>query len=196
MKITRREPIRAFLLLDALKDETRRKIIDILLKRKEVTLTEVKNELGKTLPTLMFHFTLLEKTGLISWKIAKKGRKKTRVYYLKGDLVEIELDLNLISKIPKLSTVKELAIRYVDIEMDEGFLEREISLDDIIKRLGVDEKLATAIKNYIEIFEDEITKHILEKIGEDELRRRDPEEISKIYNVDLYWIIKAIKLMR
>ncbi len=61
--------------ISALSDENRRKIID-LLKKKELSVTEMLEKLSITMPTLSHHLDVLKRADLISGR--RDGQK---IYY-------------------------------------------------------------------------------------------------------------------
>jgi len=161
MKISRREPIKAWLVMEALKEETRQRIIELLLEKGEMSLTEIQEYINKTLPTLLFHINALEKAGLISWKGAKRGKKKTKVYFVKSKILEIEIDIEIFSKIVDIKRVRGLVYELVDKILDSNNkLPREISIKKISEVLEVDYNTALIVRDYINNFEEDIAKYL------------------------------------
>ncbi|RLG43263.1 MAG: hypothetical protein DRN78_02075, partial [Thermoproteota archaeon] len=81
MIIRRTEPIKAILFMEAIGEKTRQEIIKLLLRKGEMSLTEIQKEIGKVPSTVHFHLNILVKAGILSWKIVKRNRRPTKVYY-------------------------------------------------------------------------------------------------------------------
>ncbi len=194
MKVSRRQPIKAWLVMEALREETRQKIIELLLEKGELNLTEIQEVVGKTLPTLLFHMNALEKAGLVSWRTARRGKKTTKVYYIKSKVLEIEIDVDIFSKIGDLKHIQSLVYEMIDKVLSSGVkLEREFSIIQISKLLGVDRNTALVIRDYISNFEDEIVKYLYDKFKDELGEIKDPLEIAEKFNLNVYWAARLVK---
>jgi ArsR family transcriptional regulator len=80
----------------ALSDENRQKIID-LLKKKEMTVSEIKSHLKVTMPTLSHHLDILKRTDLVSSR-----RVGQQIYY--------SLNLSVVEEISE-KIIKFLSIK-------------------------------------------------------------------------------------
>ena len=196
MRVTRREPVKAWLVMEAIKEETRQKIIQLLLEKKEMTLTEIQEHVKKTLPTLLFHMNALEKAGIITWKTAKKGKKTTKVYKIKTKILEIEIDIEVFSKISNMKTIDKIAKDTINKLQEKGIkIKKDISIDDLVST-GLDALTALIVKDYIENYEEEIAKYLYEKHKEVLDKTNDPIEIAEKLNIDVYWAARLLQIKK
>jgi len=194
MRVTRREPIKAWLVMEAIKEETRQRIIELLLEKGELSLTEIQKFVGKTLPTLLFHMNILEKAGIISWKSAKREKKTTKVYFIKTKILSVEIDIEIFSKISNIKKLEELVTKTVEKFLEEGReLKRDLSISEISEIMNVDYNTALVIKDYIQNFDEEIVKYLYNKFKEEIAGIKDPLEISEKLKIDLYWAAKLLQ---
>lgn len=185
--------------MEALKEETRQKIIDLLLTHGELSLTEIQQRLGKTLPTLLFHVNMLEKAGLVSWKLSKKGRKTTKTYFIRTKLISMDVDIEVFSKAMNLKMLNQLLDSLVEKSASIiGFIPRQYSVSDIVKVLNVDAFTATALKDYLETYEEEFVKKIVDKFSEkiNSIEKIDPDTVAKELKIDVYWAAKVLKELK
>jgi len=196
--IRRNEPVKAWLLIEAIKEETRQNIIRLLIEKGELTLTDIQKEIPKTLPTLLFHMNLLEKTGIISWRLVKRGKKNVKAYFLKEKLVKMEVDIEVFSRAVNLKQLKELVKKMIDAYLQKKkFLPRRFSINEIMEILGTDVYTATALKDYVETFEETLIEILGEKFSDKIVQlEKDPERISQQLGIDLYWSIKLLKHLK
>ena len=59
MKISRREPVRAIVFMDGIMEETRQKILQLLIEKGEVPVSEIQSTLNKTYSTISVSYTHL-----------------------------------------------------------------------------------------------------------------------------------------
>jgi len=194
MKISRREPIKAWLVMEALREETRQKIIELLLEKGEMSLTEIQGFVGKTLPTLLFHMNALERAGLVSWRSAKRGKKTTKVYYIKSKILNLEIDIDTFSRIGDLKRVEGLVFEMIEKILASGNkFDKELPIAKISRLMEVDYNTALVMRDYIVNFEDEIVKYLYEKFKDKMIDLKDPLEIAEKFNISLYWAARLVK---
>ncbi len=186
--------------MEALKEETRQKIIDLLLSSSDgLSLTEMQQKLGKTLPTLIFHINLLEKAGIISWKLSKRGRKTTKIYFAKEKLISIDIDIEIFSKAMNLKRLSNLLDTLIDKSIESiGQIPRKYSISEIMNILNSDPLTATALNDYLETYEEEFVKKLLKRYSDKilNLSRIEPDNLSKELRIDVYWVTKMLKELK
>ncbi len=200
LHISRKQPVKALLIMEALKEETRQKIIDLLLSSSDgLSLTEMQQKLGKTLPTLIFHINLLEKAGIISWKLSKRGRKTTKIYFAKEKLISIDIDIEIFSKAMNLKRLSNLLDTLIDKSIESiGQIPRKYSISEIMNILNSDPLTATALNDYLETYEEEFVKKLLKRYSDKilNLSRIEPDNLSKELRIDVYWVTKMLKELK
>jgi len=194
MKISRREPVRAIVFMDGIMEETRQKILQLLIEKGEVPVSEIQSTLNKTYSTILSHLDILEKAGLVSWKWIKRGRKPQKAYYIHSKLVDLEIDLEIFAKVLNLKKLRELAKKLIELERNRNKFKRNYSVSEIMSILGIDSATALALRNYMDIFEDEIVKTLF-KIFIDELsgEKLELRELAEKMNIDEYWAARILK---
>lgn len=195
MIIKRNQPIRAYTVLNAITEETRAKIIKLLLKKSPLTLTEIQDHIKKSLSTLQFHVNILEKAGILGWKTTKKGRKTTKAYFVKENLISIEIDIPSFVEAVHQETIRELAAQLVDIILSKGIaLPRQLDIATISSLLEIDTPVAIAVRDYINTYEDEFAAILAEKLGS--LITEDIFDLEKKLKIDIYWVAKIAKHLK
>ena len=198
MIIRRTEPIKAILFMEAIGEKTRQEIIKLLLRKGEMSLTEIQKEIGKVPSTVHFHLNILVRAGILSWKIVKKNRRPTKVYFISDKLFSVEVDIETFSKVSNLDMIRDYVKKLISKYLEAGVeFPRVPKVNDIIKFLNVDYQIATGIRDYIEVMDDEVTNILKELLGDriEELKK-DPIEAAKTLKLNIYWMMKLLKEFR
>ncbi len=195
MIIRRTEPIKAILFMEAIGEKTRQEIIKLLLRKGEMSLTEIQKEIGKVPSTVHFHLNILVKAGILSWKIVKRNRRPTKVYYISDKLFSVEVDIETFSKVSNLEMIRDYVKKLISKYLEAGIeFPRVPKVNDIIKLLNVDHQIATGIRDYIEVMDDEVTNILKELLGDKvEELKKDPIEAAKTLKLNIYWMMKLLK---
>ncbi len=195
MIIRRTEPIKAILFMEAIGEKTRQEIIKLLLRKGEMSLTEIQKEIGKVPSTVHFHLNILVKAGILSWKIVKRNRRPTKVYFISDKLFSVEVDIETFSKVSNLEMIRDYVKKLISKYLEAGIeFPRVPKVNDIIKLLNVDHQIATGIRDYIEVMDDEVTNILKELLGDKvEELKKDPIEAAKTLKLNIYWMMKLLK---
>ncbi|MCK4433327.1 MAG: winged helix-turn-helix transcriptional regulator [Methanomicrobia archaeon] len=178
--------------LYSLSNETRLKIIELLLQRYRVGMTPsaIAKVLDLSLPTVTKHLEILEEAGLVNY-VYTRGGTPSKLYKITDLYLTIQIDLSKFVKAFNRSELERMAANYVQKKMETN-LSRNITINDIKSALETDQDTAYVVYEYVnEKKIDLIVKPIASMIL-DVLEREDKKSVSiqelKEINADEYWI--------
>lgn len=196
MIVNRNQPIKAYQIMEAIMEETRLTIIRLLLERKQLTLTEIQKELGKTLATLQFHMNILERAGLVGWKLVKKGKRKLKAYFVRDSLINVNIDIHEFSIANPPRKLKSYVYELAEKIFGEK-IPRTLSAELISNKLHIDIHLAVAVKDYIETYPEDFVDALLEVLEKNNVSLEpDPYAVEEKWKIDAYWGIKILKKLK
>jgi len=197
VSISKRDTLKAMAALYSLTNETRLKIIELLLQRYRVGMTPsaISKVLDLSLPTVTKHLEILEEAGLVNY-IYTRGGTPSKLYKITDLYLTVQIDLSKFVKAFNRSELERMAASYIQKKM-ETKLPPSITIDDIKNTLKTDQDTAYVVYEYInEKKIDLIVKpissmifDILEKTNKKSINIRELEEI----NADEYWIEVACR---
>lgn len=159
MRITSDNPDVAINIMEALADQSRRRILLLLHKNKDgVTASEIASFVNKSVPTVLHHLSMLDKLGLIHNEMkplyGKEGDRKVKHWLLSEETLEIEIDFSLIAFMPN-----EIIMNLFKLMQDE---KREISAGLVNDEIVLEEYLR-ALKPQLNIRQVKIVVNALKK---------------------------------
>ena len=192
VSISKRDTLKAMAALYSLTNETRLKIIELLLQRYRVGMTPsaIAKVLDLSLPTVTKHLEILEEAGLVNY-VYTRGGTPSKLYKITDLYLTIQIDLSKFVKAFNRSELERMAANYVQKKMETN-LSRNITINDIKSALETDQDTAYVVYEYVnEKKIDLIVKPIASMIL-DVLEREDKKSVSiqelKEINADEYWI--------
>ncbi len=192
VSISKRDTLKAMAALYSLTNETRLKIIELLLQRYRVGMTPsaIAKVLDLSLPTVTKHLEILEEAGLVNY-VYTRGGTPSKLYKITDLYLTIQIDLSKFVKAFNRSELERMAANYVQKKMETN-LPRNITINDIKSALETDQDTAYVVYEYVnEKKIDLIVKPIASMIL-DVLEREDKKSVSiqelKEINADEYWI--------
>ena len=192
VSISKRDTLKAMAALYSLSNETRLKIIELLLQRYRVGMTPsaIAKVLDLSLPTVTKHLEILEEAGLVNY-VYTRGGTPSKLYKITDLYLTIQIDLSKFVKAFNRSELERMAANYVQKKMETN-LPRNITINDIKSALKTDQDTAYVVYEYVnEKKIDLIVKPIASMIL-DVLEREDKKSVSiqelKEINADEYWI--------
>jgi DNA-binding transcriptional ArsR family regulator len=197
VSISKRDTLKAMAALYSLTNETRLKIIDLLLQRYRVgmTPTAVAKVLDLSLPTVTKHLEILEEAGLVNY-LYTRGGTPSKIYKITDLYLTIQIDLSKFVKAYNRSELERLAARYIQKKM-ETQLPKDIIIDDIKATLETDQDTAYVVYEYIsekkaDLIVKPIASMILEILEKGEKKSVSIRELNEIH-ADEYWIENACR---
>jgi predicted transcriptional regulator len=192
VSISKRDTLKAMAALYSLTNETRLKIIELLLQRYRIGMTPsaIAKVLSLSLPTVTKHLEILEEAGLVNY-VYTRGGTPSKLYKITDLYLTIQIDLSKFVKAFNRSELERMAANYVQKKMETN-LPRNITINDIKSALETDQDTAYVVYEYVnEKKIDLIVKPIASMIL-DVLEREDKKSVSmqelKEINADEYWI--------
>ncbi len=200
VSISKRDPLKGMAALYSLTNETRMKIIDLLLQRYRVGMTPsaIAEVLDLSLPTVTKHLEILEDAGLVNYMYTREGTP-SKVYKIVDLYLTVQIDLSKFVKAFNRSELERKATKYIQKKMETG-LPRDITIDDIQHTIDTDQDTAYVVYEYIteketELIVKPIASMIHDYINEENKKRVEIRELKKI-NADEHWIEAACKYIQ
>jgi DNA-binding transcriptional ArsR family regulator len=194
--IDRNKPVKARLILEALASRPRLNIVNTLISKGPLSASEISNNIGISLSTIMDHLKILNSSGILRWKFEKRGGKPVKVYSVDDIFIELKIDLRKLSSLPDFSRLGDLVRDYIDKKLSSSGLPLELSARDIMRTLDVDMDMAISILDYIHIDEDCILDVLRDRfLSMDIGDSVSLDDLSGGLNIHSYWALKlAIRL--
>ncbi len=191
LSIGRNNPIWARLVLEALASKPRLNIIKLLIEKGPLTASEISEETGTSLSTIMEHLDILTASGILRWTLVKRGRRRVKQYSLASKMVELKIDLTTLIWAIDIEEKRRLLKRYIYIKMERDGFPLKPTSKDIQEVLGLrDLREAIAILDLINRDEAYVVKVLEEKmepeIVGDGISIRD---LAKKLNIHEYWAL-------
>ncbi|MEA1994046.1 MAG: winged helix-turn-helix domain-containing protein [Euryarchaeota archaeon] len=197
VSISKRDTLKAMSALYSLTNETRLKIIDLLLQRYRVgmTPTAIAKVLDLSLPTVTKHLEILEDAGLVNY-VYTRGGTPSKLYKIVDLYLTVQIDLSKFVKAYNRSELERKAAKYVQKKM-ETQLPSNITIGDIQTTLDTDQDTAYVVFEFIHAKEENLIIKPISSMIFDILEKKDKrqlgiEELNKI-NADEHWIEKACR---
>lgn len=149
--ISKDDPYRARVLIDALSDKTRLEILKLLMNNPTgMTAAQIARILNKTIPTILSHLEILTEAGILRIDYITYRGRALKLYSISEKEISIEIDLQKFVWIPLRSYLDLWISQYIKIKRETDILPSKVSAKDIAKILGIDERTAVHIKEQIE----------------------------------------------
>ncbi|MHA1166727.1 MAG: ArsR family transcriptional regulator [Candidatus Hodarchaeales archaeon] len=170
MRISSDDPDVAINIMEALADQSRRRILLLLQKnRNGVTASEIAGFVNKSVPTVLHHLSLLEKLGLVHNEMkplyGREGDRKVKHWVLSEEKLEIEIDFSLIAFMPN-EVIKKL---FSTMKMEGREISADIINDENIENYlkAIDQELNDRqVKIVINALRKEFLHHINEWVDQ------------------------------
>lgn len=192
VSISKRDTLKAMAALYSLTNETRLKIIELLLQRYRVGMTPsaIAKVLDLSLPTVTKHLEILEEAGLVNY-VYTRGGTPSKLYKITDLYLTIQIDLSKFVKAFNRSELERMAANYVQKKMETN-LPRNITINDIKSALETDQDTAYVVYEYvnekkIDLIVKPIASMILDVLEREDKKSVSIQELKKI-NADEYWI--------
>ena len=149
--ISKDDPYRARVLIDALSDKTRLEILKLLMNNPTgMTAAQIARILNKTIPTILSHLEILTEAGILRIDYITYRGRALKLYSISEKEISVEIDLQKFVWIPLRSYLDLWISQYIKIKRETDILPSKVSAKDIAKILGIDERTAVHIKEQIE----------------------------------------------
>jgi len=149
--ISKDDPYRARVLIDALSDKTRLEILKLLMNNPTgMTAAQIARILNKTIPTILSHLEILTEAGILRIDYTMYRGRALKLYSISEKEISVEIDLQKFVWIPLRSYLDLWVSQYIKIKRETDILPSKVSAKDIAKILGIDERTAVHIKEQIE----------------------------------------------
>ncbi|HDN82108.1 MAG TPA: ArsR family transcriptional regulator [Methanomicrobia archaeon] len=200
VSISKRDTLKAMAVLYSLTNETRLKIIELLLRRYRIGMTPsaIAKVLNLSLPTVTKHLEILEEAGIVNY-IYTRGGTPSKLYKITDLYITVQIDLSKFVKAFNRAELERLAANYIQKKMDTN-LPKDITIEDIKDTLKTDQDTAYVVYEYInEKKKDLIVKPISSMIL-DIMEKKNKKSISidelKEIKADEFWIESACKYIQ
>ena len=189
--------MKAMAALYSLTNETRLKIIELLLQRYRLGMTPsaIAKVLNLSLPTVTKHLEILEDAGVINY-VYTRGGTPSKLYKITDLYLTIQIDLSKFVKAFNRSELERMAAKYIQKKM-ETRLPRTVTIDDIKNTLETDQDTAYVVYEFInekkiDLIEKPIASMILEIVEKGQRKSVNIQELKEI-SADEYWIENACR---
>ncbi|HDN81100.1 MAG TPA: ArsR family transcriptional regulator [Thermoplasmatales archaeon] len=197
VSISKRDTLKAMAVLYSLTNETRLKIIELLLQRYRIGMTPsaIAKVLNLSLPTVTKHLEILEEAGLVNY-IYTRGGTPSKLYKITDLYITVQIDLSKFVKAFNRSELERMAASYIQKKI-ETKLPRNITIDDIKNTLKTDQDTAYVVYEYVNEKKIDLIVKPLASMILDVLERENKKSINiselKEINADEYWIDVACR---
>jgi len=197
VSISKRDTLKAMAVLYSLTNETRLKIIELLLQRYRIGMTPsaIAKVLNLSLPTVTKHLEILEEAGLVNY-IYTRGGTPSKLYKITDLYITVQIDLSKFVKAFNRSELERMAASYIQKKI-ETKLPRNITIDDIKNTLRTDQDTAYVVYEYVNEKKIDLIVKPLASMILDVLERENKKSINiselKEINADEYWIDVACR---
>jgi len=197
VSISKRDTLKAMAVLYSLTNETRLKIIELLLQRYRIGMTPsaIAKVLNLSLPTVTKHLEILEEAGLVNY-IYTRGGTPSKLYKITDLYLTVQIDLSKFVKAFNRSELERMAASYIQKKI-ETKLPRNITIDDIKNTLKTDQDTAYVVYEYVNEKKIDLIVKPLASMILDVLERENKKSINiselKEINADEYWIDVACR---
>ncbi len=165
-EIGKNEPLRAKLAMEALSDEKRLEIIQVILQggSKGLTASQISQAVRITVPTVLHHLALLAGADLIRFKYVRLDTvgREVKHWYVVDPLVYLQLDLETFSLIRSIENVRDLAMQYIVKQTGKGLLPppEGFRVAEIRNALQIDSRVAEVVFDWLQENTESIAGHL------------------------------------
>ncbi|MGQ4915484.1 MAG: ArsR family transcriptional regulator [Candidatus Asgardarchaeia archaeon] len=192
------DPAKARLVMDAINDRTRIDIIKMLFQAPQgLTAAYIAQMLGKTIPTILSHLNILTQAGIINVTYSVYRGRTIKIYKLVETEITLEIDLQKYIWVPFRSYLDNWVTEYIRIKRERDILPSKLNVKDIAKVLGIDERSAEYIKQYIENNTDWLNALVNEALQLISIRGTiSISDLSKELGIARTWAVRLADLLQ